>query len=181
MGCWGITAFESDTGVDTVDFIRSKLPENGVLELEKIIEEMRQKEWCVPEVTDLASHTGPMALAEMIVKFQDEDISDMDYDGEWAANQNKFSKVKSFTVTGESVQWLRNYLDDALGCIKEEAELAANSDRKWGGWFEEEDWNGWQEHMSMLISRMDSILMSQENELIPSKEQTSGPVMGEIS
>lgn len=41
MGCWGITAFESDTGVDTVDFIRSKLPENGVLELEKIIEEMR--------------------------------------------------------------------------------------------------------------------------------------------
>ena len=181
MGCWGITAFESDTGLDTVDFIRSKMPENGVLELEKIIEEMRQKEWCVAEVTDLASHTGPMALAEMIVKFQDEDIGDMDYDGEWAANQNKFSKVKYFTVTEESVQWLRNYLADALGCMMEEAELAANSDRIWGGWFEEEDWNGWQKHMSMLISRMDSILMSQEDELIPSKEQTSGPVMGEIS
>lgn len=38
MGCWGITAFESDSGLDSVDFIRENLLNNEKLELEKIIE-----------------------------------------------------------------------------------------------------------------------------------------------
>ena len=32
MGCWGITAFESDAGLDAVDFIRNNLPEDGKLQ-----------------------------------------------------------------------------------------------------------------------------------------------------
>ncbi len=180
MGCWGIAAFESDDGLDAVGLIRKKLPEDGKLELGKIIEDMRQEAWCVPDVTDLQSHTGPMALAEILTKFLDRDISDLDYDGEWAANDNKFSAVKSFTATKESIQWLRDYLADTLSYKKEDAELGAKSGEKWGGWFEEENWIGWQNHMSMLVSRMDSLLATPESqmELIPPQEQTSGPVMG---
>ena len=37
MGCWGITAFESDAGLDSVDYIRRSLPKNGSLELGSII------------------------------------------------------------------------------------------------------------------------------------------------
>lgn len=42
MGCWGITAFESDSGLDAVAFIRENLPKNGTVELAKIIKELQQ-------------------------------------------------------------------------------------------------------------------------------------------
>ncbi len=29
MGCWGITAFESDAGLDAISLIRKHLPEQG--------------------------------------------------------------------------------------------------------------------------------------------------------
>lgn len=37
MGCWGITAFESDAGLAAVGFLRKNLPENEKLELGEII------------------------------------------------------------------------------------------------------------------------------------------------
>lgn len=184
MGCWGITAFESDDGLDALSFVRHNLPEDGKLKLEKIVDTMRQDEWSVPDATDGLSHTGPMTLAEIIVKFEDRDIGDLDYDEEWAAHDNKFSGVKSFTANKESIEWLRDYLSDTLKYAKENAEFRAkNSNDEWdqrGGWREDEDWLGWQDHMSTLVSRMDSLLASPESqmELIPLQEQTSGPIMG---
>lgn len=41
MGSWGITAFESDAGLDAVNFIREKLPKDGKLELENLIKELQ--------------------------------------------------------------------------------------------------------------------------------------------
>ncbi|MGB8451689.1 MAG: DUF4259 domain-containing protein [Anaerocolumna sp.] len=80
MGCWGITAFESDTGLDAIDFIRRNLPEDGKLYLEKIIKALRQDNWNVPADTkDAESHTSPMALAEMLIKFLVGDIDGLDY------------------------------------------------------------------------------------------------------
>lgn len=184
MGCWGITAFESDDGLDALSFIRRNLPEDGKLKLEKIVDAMRQDEWSVPDVTDGLSHTGPMALAEIIVKFEDRNIGDLDYDEEWAAHDNKFSAVKSFTVTKESVQWLRDYLSDTLKYAKEKAAFRAeHGNDEWdqrNGWREEKDWLGWQNHLTTLVSRMDSLLSSPKSqmELIQPQEQTSGPVMG---
>ena len=35
MGCWGITAFESDAGLDAISLIRKHLPEQGDVELRK--------------------------------------------------------------------------------------------------------------------------------------------------
>ena len=32
MGCWGITAFESDAGLDAISLIRKHLPEQGDVE-----------------------------------------------------------------------------------------------------------------------------------------------------
>ena len=186
MGCWGITAFESDSGLDAVGFIRSNLPEDGKLELAKIIETMRQDEWNTPsDVTNGESHTGPMALAEIMMNFLDGSASDMDYDEEWAADDNKFKAVTSFTTDRDSVQWLREYLSDTLKYAKVNAEFRAKQGAhewdRWGGWRTEELWQGWQDHMSALVSRLDGLLALPEDqaELIRPQEQANGPVMGQ--
>jgi len=183
MGCWGITAFESDDGLDALSLFRGNLPEDGKLELGKMIEAMQKDEGYVPDVTDGYSHTGPMALAEIMMNFLDQDIGDLDYDEEWAKNDNKFNSVTSFTATKESIRWLRDYLSDTLKYAKENAEFRAkHGNDEWdqrGGWREEKDWYGWQNHMSMLVSRMDSLLSSpgSQIELLHPQEQANGPVM----
>lgn len=174
MGCWGITAFESDVGLDAVDFIRRNLPEDGKLYLEKIIEALRQDNWNVPaDAKDVESHTSSMALAEMLIKFLDRDIDDLDYKESRTANKRKFSAITSFTASRESVLWLRDYISDTLEHARENAKFRVQYGEKWGGWFKEKDWIGWQEHMTALVNRLDTLLGSQENhfELISSQEQ----------
>lgn len=75
MGCWGITAFESDAGLDAAGIIREHLPQDGKLDLGKCIEAIQMAGWSVPDVTEGYSHTGPMVLAEILVKFLDRDIA----------------------------------------------------------------------------------------------------------
>ena len=48
MGCWGITAFEPDAGLDAVGLLREHLTEDGRLELENLIEALRQDDWNAP-------------------------------------------------------------------------------------------------------------------------------------
>ncbi|WP_166083212.1 DUF4259 domain-containing protein [Erysipelothrix anatis] len=185
MGCWGITAFEPDTGLDAVGLIRKNLPENGKLELGKIIEVMQAERWLVPDTDDAYHHTGPMALAETIVKFLDRDFSDLDYDEDWAKKDKKFSSVTSFTSSKESIQWLRDYISDTLKYAKENAMLsaehAADECDKQGEWFKESDWIDWQNHMSALVNRMDTILTLPENQidLLQLLGQETGPIMGQ--
>lgn len=38
MGCWGITALESDDGLDAVGFVRYNLPKDGHLDLGSMLE-----------------------------------------------------------------------------------------------------------------------------------------------
>lgn len=78
MGCWGITAFESDAGLDSVDYIRCILPQDGKLELGKIIEALKEDDVRLPDVQDAESHTSPMALAEIMVNFIDGNAGGMD-------------------------------------------------------------------------------------------------------
>ena len=163
MGCWGITAFESDAGLDAVGFIRKHLPDNGTLELEKIISELRRDGWNAPPPTeDADAHTSPMALAEVMINFMDGNAGSMDYGGTRAEKDNKFSAVTSFTASRESVRWLRDYLCDTLKC----AMSGAENGRKWGGWFQEKDWLGWQNHMGKLIGRLDGVLAADGNTLV---------------
>ena len=46
MGCWGITAFESDAGLDAVDLIRENLPDDGKMNLKTMIR-LLQGRWMV--------------------------------------------------------------------------------------------------------------------------------------
>ena len=79
MGCWGITAFESDTGLDAIGLIRNYLPEQGDVKLQQMIDWLRADSWnAPPEVSEGVSHTSPMAVAELIVKFQEKDFSALD-------------------------------------------------------------------------------------------------------
>lgn len=166
MGCWGITAFESDAGLDAVGFIRKNLPEDGKLELETVIESLRRGGWNAPaDVSDGESHTSPMALAEIMVNFMDGNAGGMD-DAAWTADDKKFSAVTSFTASGESIQWLRDYLSDTLKCARENAEFKAGHGANWNGWFEEKNWIGWQEHMESLISRLDTLAPSSANQTV---------------
>lgn len=166
MGCWGITAFESDAGLDAVDFIRKNLPEDGKLELEKMLEALRHDGWNAPaDVNDAESHTSPMVLAEIMGNFMDGNIGGMDYDGEWAAKDKKFSAVTSFTASRESIQWLRDYLSDTLKYARENAEFKAGHGTKWNGWFQEKSWTGWQEHMETLVKRFDTLLALEESSM----------------
>lgn len=48
MGCWGITAFESDAGLDAVCCIRRSLPKDGKLELDAVIQRLQQDSWNRP-------------------------------------------------------------------------------------------------------------------------------------
>ena len=163
MGCWGITAMESDAGLDAVGFIREHLPENGTLELGTIVKDLQQDEWNKPADTSNAnSHTSPMALAEVMINFMDGNVAGMDYDGMKAEKENKFSAVTSFTASRESVRWLRDYLCDTLNYAMRDAE----NGRKWGGWFQEKDWIGWQNHMETLIGRLDGVLAADGNSLV---------------
>lgn len=177
MGCWGITAFESDAGLDAVGLLREHLPENGRLELEKMIEVLRRDSWnAPPDAHDGQPHTSLMALAEIMVKFLDQDMGGLDYDEDWAAQDRKFSTVTSFSASKESVQWLRGYITDTLKHARENAAQENNC----GGWFKKEDWISWQKHMEGLAGRLDMLLASHENriELISALEQKSSFATG---
>jgi len=108
-----------------------------------------------------------------------QDFSDLDYDEEWAKNKSKFSTITSFIASKESLQWLRDYLSDTLKYAKENAEFRAKYGEKWGGWFEESNWHGWQDHMVTLVSHLDTFLASpgDQIELIKPQEQENGPIM----
>lgn len=166
MGCWGITAFESDEGLDAIDFIRESLPENGKLELETLLEALKRDSWNAPPDVEMAgAHTSVMALAELMLKFVDRAVKSLDDEEDWNTEEHKFCSITSFTASRETVHWIRNYIFDTLHAIKKYAESQTGDGAKWGGWFEEKNWIDWQEHMAELVSRLDIFLESLEAEI----------------
>lgn len=159
MGCWGITAFESDARLDAIGLIRNHLPEQGDVKLQQMIDWLRADSWnAPPEVSEGVSHTSPMALAELIVKFQEQDFSVLD----GIREDKKFSSLSSFTASKESLQWVREYLSETLFYSRKCAKEQEMSGVLWGGWFQERDWKCWQAHMEKLIGRMDELLTKEE-------------------
>ncbi len=126
MGCWGITAMQSDDGLDAVEFIREHFPKDGKLELSAIIQSLLQDEWNrPPEVTDGQPHTSPMALAEIMVKFLEQDLESLDHNVGPYMRQNKYSTVTSFMAIKESIQWVRNYIADTLRYSRRNSQMAS--------------------------------------------------------
>ena len=168
MGTWGITTFESDSGLDAIDLIRGILPKNGEVELSRIIEALQNDDLDYPkDPKEGYSHTSPMAVAEVVSTFLEGKAGDMDYDEDWAANDNKFRDVKSFTADNSSISWLRDYLSSTLDSAIENAtfrsKYAVEKHAKWGGWVRESDWASWKDHMSMLIGKLDNLLASESD------------------
>ena len=137
MGCWGITAFESDAGLDAISLIRKHLPEQGDVELRQMLAWLKADSWnAPPEVSEGVSHTSPMAVAELIVKFQEKDFSALD----GIKGDKKFSSLSSFTASKESLQWVREYLSETLFYSRKCAKEQEKSGVLWGGWFQERGW-----------------------------------------
>ena len=175
MGAWGITALESDTGLDILGFVREHLPDSGNAELSKLFGAMQKDDCRMYESNDGRSHTGPMTLAEILVKFLDRNIGDLDYSEEWAAQDNKFAALQSFIADKESLAQLRDYISETLGAARERA----HGGRVWGGWFEEKDWQAWQAHMEALVERLGGLLALPEEQiqLVWAQEQIVAPAM----
>lgn len=189
MGCWGVKAFESDAGLDAVDSIRQNLPADGKMELKTMLTILQSDVWCSPpEPAEGHSHTSPMALAELMVKFMDQKLEGLDHDDLQLAKEKKFASITSFTADRESIQWVKKYLSDTLRHSRIIAEFQAKKGQPRGGWFDEKNWLGWQAHMERLIGRMDQLLCSSEPviQLIKPAEQkmetqaarVNGPQMG---
>ncbi len=169
MGCWGITAFESDTGLDALAAIRTQVQKEGRLKLEDILAELKKDAWNAPaDVRRCESHTSPMMLAEVMIKFLDGYAAELDF-GETYRKDKRFSCLSSFTGTKASIQWIRDYLSDTLKYSRKRAESASRC-----GWFKEQDWIGWQEHMEHLILRMDILLASNQEKGELTALQVSG-------
>ena len=142
---------------------------------------MRQDQWATPPVAFGHSQTGPMAIAEILQKFIDNNSGNLDYGEDWAATGKRFNRTISFAADKESLQWLREYISDTLAHKVKDVELRAGLDGasendKRGGWFKDENWHGWQRHMSGLVSTLDGLIASPDAqiELIQPQEQTHG-------
>lgn len=184
MGCWGITAFESDAGLDVIGSIRKELPKDGELMLQSLLEAIRSSKWrelSDPQLGD--SHTSPLAVAELIFKIQDGDYAAVDYEEDWAKNDNKFQGLSSFTADKESILWLKDYLTETLAASRRNAENTEHFDKifkTYNGWFEEKDWIGWQQHMETMIERLGELYArpGDKIELLPLEQmQEDAPVL----
>lgn len=150
MGSWGITALESDGGLDAVGAIR-ELAADGTMDLKEVLSVLKQEEWYAPPAKQGQIHSGIEALAELMLKYREGAAEDLDHPHE----EVKFSSVSSFAAEKDDLQWIREYLSDTLCSAIEKTEKAEVT---WGGWFREPDWNAWRERMRMLIDTMDTLL-----------------------
>ncbi len=151
MGSWGITALESDNGLDAIEHIQWNIHGNGRLDLHETILMLREEGLFVPPAKFGYCHTGVEALAEFILKCGEGAAKDLDY----PHNEVKFSSLSSFAAEKSDLQWVREYLSETLGSAEKNSNRA---EKKWGGWFKEADWNAWRERMRTLIGTMDSLL-----------------------
>ena len=52
MGCWGVKAFESDEGLDVLEWIINHIPEDGCLRLKEFLNQLKLDEWCRPPAAE---------------------------------------------------------------------------------------------------------------------------------
>ena len=77
MGCWGVKAFESDEGLDGLEWIINHIPEDGCLRLKELLEQLKLDEWCRPPAAENGeSHSSTMLIAELMESFQNGTIEE---------------------------------------------------------------------------------------------------------
>ena len=157
MGSWGIKAFDSEIGLDTLEFIRTHIPKNGCIILKELLEQIRLDAWCMPpDVEKGESHTSIMMIAELMESFQNGNIEEWEY-----IPKKPFKKIVSFIADRESVLQMHEYL---FGILQQARKNAENGNR-WNGWCEERNWESWQTHMENLLENLQDILYRNEAEV----------------
>lgn len=110
MGCRGVKAFESDEGLDVLEWIINHIPEDGCLRLKEFLNQLKLDEWCRPPAAENGEyHSSTMLIAELMESFQNGTIEEWEY-----LPKNSFEKVVSFLVEKESVEEMREYLSKTL-------------------------------------------------------------------
>lgn len=181
MGAWGITAFESDAGLDVIGVIRKGLPKDGRLTLKNLLESLQNSEWSAADDPQLGhSHTSPLAVTELIFKIQDNDYTSVDYEEDWAKEYPRFQDLSSFTADKESLLWLKDYLTKNLAAARNNAANYTDPFDPYNGWFYKENWEGWQQHMETMIERLGELYErpGDEIDLFPAdQEQEDAPTL----
>lgn len=85
MGCWGITAMESDTGLNTIACLRGNLPNGRKWSLETALEILKDDDWDRLTRRKLKNSRNPSQVVETLEGFYDLD------EESWAAIKEYYS------------------------------------------------------------------------------------------
>ncbi len=173
MGAWGITAFESDAGLDVNSFIKKNLPQDRNLTLKTLLDTVKKSEYYTEGESKIGdSHPSPLTITEIIFKIKDNDFKEIDY--EWDKPGEKYSTLGSFTADKESLIWLKDFLTDNLASARQNTEPKEGKIvHEYNGWFFKDNWIGWQKHMETLIERLAKLSddIAENIELMPNEGQ----------
>ncbi|WP_405104481.1 DUF4259 domain-containing protein [Paenibacillus sp. FSL K6-1217] len=144
MGAWGITALESDEGLDLVAAIEDMLPRD-TLDLGELMTKFGEDHFLYDGTV--------LALAELYIEFLEK--GRLDYDHE--EKVRSLTQVRAFTADRISLGALLEHLNviwtDIEGdCEGDLAEL----------WRESPSWDEWRAHVQQLIAKLDARLAQEQ-------------------
>ena len=145
MGAWGISALQSDEGLDVLNFLEETcLPGHTALKLEEIITAMKGEGFFGEtfEEIDFFYDQSALALAELYLEWPDTETFP---DGEL------WSNIQKFTASGEALRFLLRYLRGILDEVPDEdgereiVEL----------WKDSPSRDEWSAHLDTLIQKLE--------------------------
>lgn len=143
MGAWGISALQSDEGLDVLNFLEETcLPGHTALKLEEIIDSMKGEGFFGEtfEEIDFFYDQSALALTELYLDWLD---TGKFPDGE------SWDHIREFTASGEALGFLLRYLHDIRDEVPDEdgereiVELWKNSRDEWSA------------HLDTLIQKLE--------------------------
>jgi Domain of unknown function (DUF4259) len=153
MGAWGITALESDQGLDVVDFVKrfvSNIKAQPVnIDMAELINAMKKEGFFGRnfEEVDFYFDNAAMALAELYLMFKH--TGKLDYDDE-NQSQDLAKRVKSFVADKAALSFILQYLND----IKSEKPDKYGNREIIELWRESGSWDEWKANLTNLIEEL---------------------------
>jgi Domain of unknown function (DUF4259) len=158
MGAWGLTALESDQGLDVVDFVKrfvSNIKAEPVnLDTAELIDAMKKDGFFGQnfEEVDFYFDNSAMALAELYLMFKHS--GKLDYEDE-NQSQDLAKRVKSFVADKAALSFILRYLNDIkLNEIKSEKPDKHGNREIIELWRESNNWDEWKANLNNLIEEL---------------------------
>ena len=153
MGAWGYKALESDEGLDVVDFLRDRIPENLEFDLAGIIDAMKSGGFFGASFDDIDffyDHSA-MALAELYLMFLD--TGTLDYENDEEDEGPALSDIKVFRADPDSLLFLLRYLQDIRNEVPDEDDEREIVEL----WRDSKSWKEWKANLDNLAARIDAL------------------------